>query len=183
MPKGMMSGPSFGYDPATATLYEIGGDLTSSYHLVTIFGGAELVAELLQLMEAPKFETTWLQFCRLYNAGEAERSAVLGAAAPKKYFEFPVWHARLTAYAAMRTNDSVLARRAWDELLNGFQRSSDEHLPIHPRRLQGPDVLEPVEEVPWMETNHTSQWSLNVIELMGMIGAYAPADLPQSWHA
>jgi len=183
MPRGMMSGPAFGYDPKTATLYDIGGDLTSSYHLVTIFGGAELVAELLHLIDAPKFEASWLQFCELYNASEAERSAAVGAPAPKKYFEFPVWHARLTAYAAMRKNDPKLARRAWDELLNGLQRSTEEHLPFHPRRLKGPDVLEPVEEVPWMETNHVSQWSLNLMELMGMVGAHAPSELPDPWRS
>ena len=181
MPRGMFSGPAFGYDPATATLYDIGLDLQGSYHLVTIFGGAELVGELLQLVKAPKFEAAWLGFCELYNAGQAARSAALGAPAPDKFFEFPIWHARLTAYAAMRKHDPALAERAWNELLNGFQRTAIERFPMKPRHLEGPQVLAPLDEVSWMETNHASQWSLNLIELMGMVGAYAPAELPAAW--
>jgi hypothetical protein len=183
MPLGMFSGPAFGYDPATATLHHIGGDLKSSYHLVTIFGGAEIVGEILQLIEAPKFEATWLHFCELYNAGEAQRSAALGVPAPDRLFEFPIWHARLTAYAAMRKNDPVLAERAWNELLNGFQRTAEERFPMAPRLVEGPSVLAPVSEVPWMETNHSSQWSLNLIELMGMVSAHAPATLPAQWRS
>jgi hypothetical protein len=183
MPLGMFSGPSFGYDPATATLHDLGLELSGSYHLVSIFGGAELVSELLQLIEAPKFEAAWLRFCELYNAGEAARSAALGKRAPDQYFGFPVWHARLTAYAAMRKNDPALARRAWNEFLNGLQRTAAEHFPMQPRHLEGPAVLASLDEVPWMETNHSSQWSLNLIELLAMVGAFAPRELPDAWRA
>jgi hypothetical protein len=181
MPMGMFSGPAFGYDPKTAMLYHQGGDLQSSYHLVTIFGGAELVSELLQLVHAPKFEAAWLRFCELYNAGEAARTAALGVPARDSVFGFPVWHARLTAYAAMREKNPALAARAWNEFLNGFHRTKGERFPMAPQRLQGPQVLAPLDEVAWMETNHSAQWSLNLIELMGMVGAYAPATLPEPW--
>jgi hypothetical protein len=182
MPMGMFSGPAFGYDPATATLHHIGGDLQSSYHLVTIFGGAEIVGEILQLVEAPKFEATWLRFCELYNASEAERSAALGVPARDSVFGFPVWHARLTAYAAMRKNDPALAGRAWNEFLNGFHRAPGQRFPMVPQLVEGPRVLAPINEVSWMETNHSAQWSLNLIELLGMVGEYAPATLPAPWQ-
>lgn len=182
MPLGMFSGPDFGYDPSTATLYDLGLELSGSYHLVSIFGGPELVCELLQLIEAPKFEAAWLRFCELYNAGAAARSAALGRPAPDEYFPFPEWHARLTAYAAIRKNDPALARRAWNELLNGVQRTPSEHFPLRPRHLEGPAVLAPLDEVPWMETNHASQWSLNLIELLGMVADHAPHELPDAWR-
>jgi hypothetical protein len=140
------------------------------------------VSELLQLIEAPRFEAAWLRFCELYNAGAAARSAALGRPAPDKYFGFPVWHARLTAYAAMRKKDPALASRAWDELLKGLQHTASEHFPLQPQHLEGPAVLAPLDEVPWMETNHASQWSLNLIELLGMVGAYAPRELPDAWR-
>ena len=57
MPLGMFSGPAFGYDPTTATLNPIGGDLTSSYHLVTIFGGAEIVNEILGTRRRPEIRS------------------------------------------------------------------------------------------------------------------------------
>jgi hypothetical protein len=182
MPMGMFSGPAFGYDPATATLYPIGGDLKSSYHLVTIFGGAEIVNEILTLIDAPKFEATWLRFCELYNAGEPARTAALGVPARDSVFAFPVWHARLTAYAAMRKNDPVLAARAWNELLYGIQRTAEQRFPMVPQLVEAPTVLAPLQELSWMETNHSSQWSLNLMELMGMVGSHAPAMLSPQWQ-
>jgi len=123
-----------------------------------------------------------VRFCELYNAGEEARSAALGVPARNRAFEFPIWHARLTAYAAMRKNDPVLAARAWNEFLSGFHRTSEQRFPMAPQLVEGPTVLSPVNEVSWMETNHSSQWSLNLIELMGMVGAHAPATLPEPWR-
>ena len=135
------------------------------------------------LVDAPKFEATWLKFCEFYDAGETARSAALGVPAKGTRFSLsPVWHARLTAYAAMRKNDRAMAEHAWNEFLNGFHRTAEQRFPMAPRLVQGPRVLAPVDEVPWMETNHSSQWSLNMFALMGMAGDHAPATLPASWR-
>jgi hypothetical protein len=181
MPLGMFAGPAFGYDPATATLHPIGGDLSGSYHLVSIFGGAELMMELHGLVDAPAFDAAWLKFCELYNAGADARTAALGHPAPDSYFGFPIWHARLTAYAALRKNDPALAQRAWNEFLYGFMRDTDRRFPIAKQRIAPPSTLEPVDEISWIETNHSSQWSLNLFALMGLAGAQAPATLHAPW--
>jgi len=49
------------------------------------------------------------------------------------------------------------------------------------RHVSGPQVLNPIDEVPWMETDHASRWSLNLIKLTGLAGRHAPAELPAPW--
>ena len=47
-------------------------------------------------------------------------------------------------------------------------------MPIAPQRVEGPAVLNPIDELPWLETNHASQWSLNLIENLELIGDHLP---------
>ena len=181
-PQGMFSGPGFGYDPATATMSYIGGDFATSYHLVTIMGGAEFVFELDGLIDDPAWSRAWTRFCAYYNAPQAQRQAALGPKATDRVFGYPVWHARLTAWAARELNDPVLARRAWDEFFTDRRDGGGEtrHLPTI-RRVAGPAVLDPVDEIARISTNQSSQWSLNLIELLALVGDAVPERLPEGW--
>ncbi len=179
---GMFSGPGFGYDPETATLTDIGGEFNSSYHLVTIMGGAEFVFELATLIHHPAWTKAWVRFCAFYNAPEAERMAALGPKAKDRFFAYPVWHARLTAYAAKMTGDPLLAQRAWSEFLLDKREGGAASLSVAMRQVRGPAVPEPVEELPNVSTNHSSQWSLNLIELLDLAGEAIPHPLPSAWN-
>jgi hypothetical protein len=57
----------------------------------------------------------------------------------------------------------------------------DRILPLAVKRIDGLAVLNPVDEVGGMETNHASQWSLNAIEVLALVGDYAPAELGAKW--
>ena len=179
-PLGMFSGPGFGYDPATATMADIGGAFATSYHLVTIMGGAEFVFELDGLIDDPAWSKAWIRFCAYYNAPQGERQAALGPEAVDRVFGYPVWHARLTAWAARKLNDPVLARRAWTELLVD-RRDGKASLPPPITRVTGPAVLEPIDEIADVSTNQSAQWSLNLIELLALVGDAAPERLPDGW--
>lgn len=180
MPQGMFSGSPLRYDPGTGQLFDIGQGLEGSYHLVTIMGGAEFVFELNELIDEPRWMAAWLHFCRLYNAPEAERIAALGPKAVNRLFGFTQWHARLTAYAAMKTGDAALAHRAWNELLSP-ERPDNRSAGTATRRLGPPQVLAPLDELPDVSTNHASQWSLNLIEVLALARDAAPAALPAHW--
>jgi hypothetical protein len=181
MPHGMFSGPPFGYDPASGRLYDIGADFKYSYHLVTIFGGAELMFELDGLIDTPRWTEAWTRFCAYYNAPEGERRRDVDPRAVDRIFEFPVWHARLTAFAARKRRDPALAARAWREFLYGRMSEGGGQPPLHPRPVGAPLVLNPVVELPGISTNHASQWSLNLIELLALVGDQAPAQLDGAW--
>ena len=44
--------------------------------------------------------------------------------------------------------------------------------------VNGPDVPEPVDEISFVSTNDTSQWSLNAIELLQLVGDALPKEVP-----
>ncbi|MEO5961428.1 MAG: hypothetical protein ABIZ49_05310, partial [Opitutaceae bacterium] len=69
MPLGLRSGRNlvFGYDPATGKLYQLSNE-PGTYNLATIMGGAEVVFELNQMLDDPRWHKLWLQYCRLYSA-------------------------------------------------------------------------------------------------------------------
>jgi len=178
---GMFSGPGYGYDPATSTLTDIGGEFNSSYHLVTIMGGAEFVFELATLIDHPTWTKAWVRFCAFYSAPEAERMAALGPKAKDRVFAYPVWHARLTAYAAKMTGDPALAKRAWSEFLIEKRTGTGADQGFTTRPVAGPSVPEPIVELPSVSTNHSSQWSLNMIEVLDLVGDAIPHPLPAAW--
>jgi hypothetical protein len=167
MPHGIFSGPMFGYDPTTNKLYNINDRRVAVSHLSIIFGGAEICAELASLIDEPAWDKTWLQYCEYYNASPEERTRELGADFSRAGLRLS--HSRLTAYAAWRKKDKALARRAAEEFLTGMP---GEQLPpvVRTQRVDGSDVLNPIDELPWVSTNSAAQWSLAAIENMALIG-------------
>jgi hypothetical protein len=166
MPYGLFSGPGvLGYDPATKRLYnEAAADSKHTSHLVTIMGGAEVVFELAGMVEHAGWNQAWLEYCKRYSA---PKDGIGGGSNPR-------WHARLTAYAARQEKDPALAERAWRELLGGgVHRRMD---PLE--KVEPPDVLRPIEEVPSLSTNNVSQWSLNAIQVLAFVGEHIPERSP-----
>ena len=164
MPYGMFSGPGvLGYDPNSGMLYDEGpADSRYTAHLVMIMGGAEVCFELTDLIDNENWNKIFMQYCQLYS----NRQNGVGGGS------YPNWHARLTAYAAKTANDQSLAQKAWRDFFGrGLRRAR-----YNPRLIEGPDVLNPIEEVRMMSTNDTSQWCLNAIELLELVGDQIPAD-------
>ena len=112
-----------------------------------------------------------MQYCELYSMpaddparNEANRGIGNG--------HFAGWHARLTAYAAAVKHDTLLAQRAWQDLLDS--RKGEKGWTFAPKRIAGPEVLNPIDEIARLETNGVVQWSLNAIELLELIGDHIP---------
>lgn len=178
MPFGMFSGVMVGYDPETSTLHHLSGDAKAVSHLSAVFGGVEICAELIDLLDVPAFEEAWLQYCRLYNASREEREAATGEAFAGG--GLPQAHSRITAYAARHDQDPALADRAWREFFTrgwvpGWNLRT---LNTDRVRVDGPAVLEPIEEIPWMTTNDAAQWGLAAIQNLALIGDDLPETIP-----
>lgn len=165
-PDGFFVG-TFGFDSSTKELIAPPeGDINVS-HLSSVFGLVEINAELIQLLDVPEYKAAWLRYCRLYNASKEEKVAEVGSDF-STHLEAP--HSRLTAYAAAQESDSTLAKRAWEEfqLPQEFARQwSGEHQAI--REVEGPKVLNPVVEAPWLSTNDSAQWGLAAIQNLALI--------------
>jgi hypothetical protein len=175
MPLGMRSGRNlvFGYDPATGRMYQVSDEL-GDYNLATIQGGAEVVFELNGLIDNPGWMKTWLQYCRLRQApvDVVRKDLVSGVEGADGAFAGP---GRLAAYAYLQTGNPAFAKVAAVSLfggLHGMERGLYES-----RRVEGPDVLNPIDET-IVSTNTAAQSGLTVIEVLAMCGNALPAQVP-----
>jgi hypothetical protein len=186
MPDGLLSGPPMGYDPATGQLFDIGYHFKVYYLLTMLFGGAQVLFELDTLLDVPEWDVALIRFGETYNLPEAERVKALGPGALNPLFGADklyttIWYARMTAYAAWKKRDPALARRAWTELLHGRGGAMGETLFVRERDVTGPAGLEPRREIPGLTTNNSAQWSLNFVELLALVGEYAPSAADPAW--
>ena len=174
MPRGLLTNQLVGYDPKTGVLYdepEFYG--ASGFVQGGLFAGPEIAFELRSLIDVPEFWKTWLESCEQPRGG-----------------------ARTLAYAAYIKKDPALGRAAWEGLLTsgGAGRSSGasasaqsgapaattrERFPENLPLIEGPDVVNPVREVPRVDTGGDAQWGLNVIEALELAGEYLPEPVKQ----
>ncbi|UYY79443.1 Tat pathway signal sequence domain protein [Sphingomonas sp. R1] len=161
LPRGWLTG-SAPYDLASGRFLDRGAKIQLS-HLNAVFGAVEINAELLRLLDVPRYRAAWLDYCRWYNAPKPEWLAKWGEPfGPRNLREA---HSRLTATAAHAAGDAALAARAAAEFLSG-----DAGLGLSladPRRaLPGGGV-----EWPGISTNAASQWGLAAIQNLALIPA------------
>lgn len=141
------------------------GDKVSVSHLNAVFGAVEVHSELFQLIDHPAYRNAWLDYCAYYNAPAAEFQAKTGAAAKGRNLK--EGHSRLTAYAAVQRKDPALAERAWREFFGG---EAGLGVGVDMRRIEGPAVIEPIDEWARVSTNAASQWGLAAIQNLALIG-------------
>jgi len=178
MPYGFMTGPNtlYGYDPKTGMLYPLVPDGFGVYNLQVIQGGAEVVFELNQLIDHAGWQKAFLQYCRLTGAPKnvvARDMTTNAEGADGSY----AGAGRLAAYAFWKTRNSAFIARAVSQLRGGGFRS----LPGGPyatRRVEGPDVMNPIDEAPGVSTNSTAQSSLTAIQVLELCKDQLPAELP-----
>jgi len=161
------------YDLATSAFHVKGEAGVAVSHLSAMFGLPEVCAELIELLDVPEFERAWVRYCELYSAARDLQQRELGR--PLRGNSLTSAHSRLTAYAAWKKKDADLAARARREFQGqdqhgGINYADGENARTRTRRIEGPDVLNPVDESPRVSTNDTSQWSLAAIQNLKLIG-------------
>jgi hypothetical protein len=134
--------------------------------LSSVFGLIELMTELIALIDDPAVKAKWVEFCRLYNSPAAEQIAVTGSSWGN--LNLRQAYSRTTAYAAVQLADTALAQRAWQELRTGHAGYPDNH-PFGARRIEGPAVLNPVDEAS-MSTNASAQFGLAAFQCLALVG-------------
>jgi hypothetical protein len=177
MPYGFMTGPNtlYGYDPKTGMLYPLSPDGFGVYNLQVIQGGAEVVFELNQLIDHPGWQKAFLQYCRLTAAPKevAARDMTTGTEGADGAF---AGLGRLAAYAYSKTRNAAFVSRAVAGLRGGVRG-----MPLDAyatRRVEGPDVMRPIDESPMVSTNTTAQSSLTAIQVLELCKDRLPDELP-----
>jgi hypothetical protein len=161
------------FDPETGAYHLKGAGGVDVSHLSAVFGLLEIAAELIANFDVPEFERAFLQYCELYSAPREQQEKVLGRRLSGNGLTSA--HSRLTAYAAWKKRDAALAQRAWKEFQSqdihgGIASDTADGRASRTRRVEGPDVLNPVDETPRLSTNDAAQWSLAAMQNLALIG-------------
>jgi hypothetical protein len=135
----------------------------------------EVIAELTEHYgdDLPAgFEEVWLDYCYYYTAPAAEKIARYGSTWAVNLQQ---GHSRLLAYAANRLQNSTIAARAWNDFFdqgdNGF---NDETATWTSERLNGSEVLTPIDEATWLSTNNAANYGLAAIVNLALVGYAIP---------
>ena len=180
MPYWFKSGKNLvnGYDPQTGKLFPV-SDQVGSYNLTTIQGGAQVVFELNEFLDHPGWQKMWLQYCRLGSAPAdvLSKDKETGAeGSDGRYLGeqglMSQGTPRLAAYAYWKTKNAAFAKPATDSLLR-FGGG-----PLVTTRVEGPLVLNPIDEQPRVSTNGAAQSGLSAIEILEMCADQLPHDVP-----
>ncbi len=150
-PNGFVQGSGL-YDLGTGRFAVASEPVVSVSHLSAVFGLNELCAELIDLVDMPAFEEAYLDYCRYFNATKAQQEERYDP----DFGSLLLFqgHSRLDAYAAVRTGDEALARRAWEKFYD--RDGSKESQPWVTEKLTGPVTLVPGGEAGWVSTNDTA---------------------------
>ncbi|MFF2129124.1 Tat pathway signal sequence domain protein [Streptomyces olivochromogenes] len=168
-PNGFVQGSGL-YDLDTGRFAIASAPVVSVSHLSAVFGLNELCAELIDLVDVPKFKEVYLDYCRYFNATKAEQAARYGS----NFGSLLLFqgHSRLDAYAAVQTGDATLAKRAWTKFYSsdGYMESS----PWKTEPLSGPVTLVPGSEANWVSSNDSALYGLAAIENLALLGDKMP---------
>ena len=163
-----------GFDPKTGELFQL-SDEAGVYNLATIMGGSEVIFELNMMVDHEPWQKAWLQYCRLYNAPKdllIQDMTTGNEGSDASYIR----DGRLAAYVYLKTGNEAFLQQAVSSLMRGRGRGPGD---AAIRRIEGPEVLNPLEEGPGMDTNSAAQDGLTTIAVLGMVGDKLPEEMPQ----
>ncbi|MDQ0257352.1 hypothetical protein J2S74_004810 [Evansella vedderi] len=172
MPFRLLSGPTYGYDPSTSKLYHIGDGNVGGYHMIISFGAPQVWMELANLIEDEEWKDMLAEFGEFYLLTNDEKIERSERKLKDSMFSWPMFASGMVAYAAARKKDRELAIKAWNLLID----EEDLYSPF-PMKVQKITKWMELEEVPNISTNVVSQWCLNTIVALDLIGNYLPSSV------
>ncbi|MFD1956032.1 hypothetical protein ACFSL6_18105 [Paenibacillus thailandensis] len=169
---GLISGPTYGYDPKTGVLKPMGDD-NWGRHLALCMGGPQVWFELSGMLKDRKWDEMMADFGIFYNLPQEEKDQITGGAISTKRFEHPVLTLAIVAYGAWFRKDKRTADFAWSTLLGHPFAYTDLE-----RDAASVQYVGELQEIDWINTNDASQWSLNTIISLELIADALP-DKPE----
>lgn len=175
-PLGLTSGPEFLYIAESSQLIYQGEDDTApNMHLQVSMGGPQVWFETADMLDNKMLQHMLVRHGELYYLSPSERSVVSEGLLKNRSFGFPYFASSLGAYSAYHSQDSVLAKKVWAQLLYALVGTGDFsgfYPQIYARTHEGKALY----EIPWIKTNFVAQWCLNIIIALEFI----PDDLPKT---
>lgn len=178
-PYTFISSGVYGYDPETTQLYEfelLGGD-----HFMFCFGSQMVWMEIFQAIGDQKLNELLMDLGQYYTPFVEDKETKLRQWNVKnEKFTLSVYNSGLAAYAAKNRKIDELARAVWDVLLNDNEKSWIK-FPVKSHEVLCEQYIKPVVEIPWISTNAVSQWSLNTIMCLELIGDKIPKEYVEKY--
>ena len=177
-PLGLLSGPDFEYDPVTAHLRYIGESATGGTHLQIALGAPQVWMELADLLEGDDWQKQLVQYGRFYYLSPEEKQKESGGLIGNRVFLYPIMAATMAAYSAAKNQDKELAHRTVQYIFRALlPEESDVGFGTVDRENAGNQPV--LSEIPWVSTNFTAQWCLNMICAMEFVKDAVPKTLKE----
>jgi len=165
-PNGLLSGPLWLFDPQTKELTYQGTGTAGAYHMVISFGAPQVWTELAMNLEDETFSKLLAEYGWFYALTNEEKLQQSNGILNDRHFAWPMFATFMMAYGAVERKEKKLADKAWELLLENppdipFPDTSTVHDVTIDKKVQ---------ELTWVTTNCVSQWCLNAICCLELIG-------------
>lgn len=177
-PLGLVSGPDFEYDPASGHLRYIGESATGGTHLQAALGGPQVWIELADLLEDDGWRQQIAQYGRFYYLSPEEKLLESHGLIGTRSFQYPIMAAAMAAYGAERLEDRALALQTIGYVFRAMILGDDTE-GFTPSLRADSGSLHTLREIPWISTNFTAQWCLNVIMILDFVKEYIPETMAE----
>ena len=175
LPLRLTSGPDFEYDPKDSHLRYIGERTNGGSHLQVCMGAIQVWIEIADLLGDEEWKDMLAEHGRFYYLPKEKHLEESNGLIGNREFSLPFMASGLAAYGAARLHDKWLAQTTWKILLHALcTHNNTEGFLAHDIFDAG--NKEVLHEIPWITTNFTSQWCLNIITAL----RYIREDLPKT---
>ncbi|WP_163539294.1 hypothetical protein [Gracilibacillus sp. YIM 98692] len=169
-PLQLLSGPVFYYEKEKQKLVHMGDGTLGDYHMVIAFGAPQVWFELDVLLEDNVWKKMLADFGSFYLLSDEEMKKRTNGKLHKALFHWPMFATGIAAYAARYYKDSTLAEKVWEILLRDYPLNT---------KLNEINEWDRIIEVENISTNAVSQWCLNAMTCLALIGDYLPKNFMQ----
>lgn len=178
-PLKLVSGPDFEFDSETVHLRYIGERAAGGTHLQICMGAPQVWMEMADLLEDAEWKQMLAEYGRFYYLSREEQLKESGGIIGEREFSLPFMAAAMGAYGAAHLGDTSLARITWGHLLHAILREGS-HEGFEAVVLEEEGNQAQLTEIPWITTNFTAQWCLNVIMCLEFIREDLPKTLEEA---
>lgn len=170
-PHRLLSGPTYHFNPVTKKMHYFGTGNVGGYHMVISFGAPQVWLELADNINHLEWKEMLAEFGRFYALEGEEKETESEGLLSERHFSWPMFATGMMAYAAKFYQDHQLAEKVWDILLD--PEKSGIPIPVE-NTIQSSMIWKEIIEMPWISTNVVSQWCLNIMLCLELIGEYLP---------
>ena len=179
MPFGLASGPEYLLELESGHLEYTGEHEDSiNMHLQVCQGGTQIWLELLGVLACTeggdnKLRKLLADYGNFYMLTKEEKEKATDGKIVKRPFSFPYFASALASFSAYETGNNDLSKLVIEKILCALYNENDIggfDAISYGSMDNGMDLM----EIPWISTNFTSQWGLNMIVILEFLREFFP---------